>query len=87
MTRADTAVPARLSGLQVGLVEDSWPLAFGERDLDANNILSRKTRWRLRREGKFPLPRSVGGRQIYVAAEIREWLNDPAAWAAEHGAA
>ena len=57
------------------------PLAYGERDLDANNILSRKTRYRLRRLGKFPEPRQVGGRKLYVGEEIRTWLNDPEGWA------
>ena len=57
------------------------PLAYGERDLDANNILSRKTRWRLRREGRFPEPREIGGRKLYVGDEIRAWLNDPKGWA------
>ena len=58
------------------------PLAYGERDLDAHNILSRKTRWRLRKEGRFPEPRQVGARKLYVGEEIRDWLNDPEGWAA-----
>jgi hypothetical protein len=57
------------------------PLAYSERDLDSNNILSRKTRWRLRREGAFPEPREIGGRKLYVGAEIRAWLEDPEGWA------
>lgn len=56
------------------------PLAYSERDLDSNNILSRKTRWRLRREGAFPEPREIGGRKLYVGAEIRAWLEDPKGW-------
>ena len=60
------------------------PLAYAERDLDRHNILSRKTRWRLRREGKFPEPREVGGRKLYVGEEIRAWLDDPERWFSEH---
>ena len=56
-------------------------LVFSERDLDAHGVLSRKTRWRLRREGRFPEPRVIGGRKPYVGAEIRAWLEDPEAWA------
>lgn len=57
------------------------PLAYSERDLDANGILCRKTRWRLRREGKFPEPREIGSRKLYVGAEIRAWIEDPEGWA------
>ncbi len=57
-------------------------LAYSERDLDANGILSRKTRWRLRREGRFPEPREIGGRKLYVGEEVRRWLRDPRGWAA-----
>jgi hypothetical protein len=56
-------------------------LAYSDRDLDALGVLSRKTRWRLRRMGKFPQPREVGGRRLYVGAEIRAWLDDPEGWA------
>lgn len=61
-------------------------LAFSERDLDAQGILSRKTRWRLRRECKFPLPRTIGSRILYDAAEVRSWLTNPAAWAEQQHA-
>lgn len=61
-------------------------LVFSERDLDAHGVLSRKTRWRLRREGKFPEPREIGGRKLYVGAEIRAWLEDPEAWASTQSA-
>ena len=57
-------------------------LAFSERDLDQNGILSRTTRWRLRRQGRFPEPRSIGGRRLYLGAEIRRLLVDPEAWRA-----
>ncbi len=60
--------------------ETAQPLAYSERDLDAHNILSRKTRWRLRREGRFPRPREIGGRRLYLGAEIRAWLRDPEGW-------
>jgi predicted DNA-binding transcriptional regulator AlpA len=59
-------------------------LVFSDRDLDAHGVLSRKTRWRLRREGRFPLPREIGGRKLYVGAEIRAWLEDPEGWASRH---
>ncbi len=58
------------------------PLAYSERDLDRNGILSRKTRYVLRRAGKFPQPRQIGSRNLYVGDEIRAWLADPAAWEA-----
>lgn len=57
------------------------PLVYSERDLDTHGVLSRKTRWRLRREGRFPEPREIGGRKLYVGAEIRAWIEDPEGWA------
>lgn len=67
MLRLKTASPERL--------------AYSDRDLDAAGILSRKTRWRMRRDGLFPEPVSAGGRKLYKAAEIHNWLEDPEAWA------
>lgn len=52
-------------------------LAYSDRDLDAAGLLSRKTRYRLRRAGRFPEPVTVGGRKLYSAAAIRQWLADP----------
>ena len=49
------------------------PLVYTERQLDELGILSRMTRWRLRREGKFPQTRAVGGRRLYDAQEIHDW--------------
>lgn len=60
---------------------ESRPLAYSDRDLDALGIASRKTRWRLRRAGKFPEPVEAGGRKLYRAADVHEWLRDPKAWA------
>lgn len=62
-------------------------LAYSDRDLDAAGILSRKTRYNLRKAGKFPQPRQVGARQLYVAEEIRAWLDDPEGWAARRAEA
>jgi predicted DNA-binding transcriptional regulator AlpA len=59
-------------------------LVFSERDLDAHGVLSRKTRWRLRREGRFPEPRDIGGRKLYIGAEIRAWLEDPERWTSDN---
>ena len=59
-------------------------LAYSERDLDAGGVLSRKTRYRMRRAGKFPEPVCAGGRKLYRAEDIREWLDDPAGWAERH---
>ncbi len=56
-------------------------LAYSERDLDRLGVLSRKTRWRMRRAGTFPQPRAAGGRTLYVPREIHEWLDDPEGWA------
>lgn len=65
-------------------LDTAQPLAYSERDLDAHGVLSRKTRWRLRREGTFPQPREIGGRKLYVGSEIRAWLEDPEGWASRH---
>ena len=56
-------------------------LAYSERDLDAEGILSRKSRWRMRRAGTFPEPVVAGGRKLYRGVDIVEWLKDPGAWA------
>ena len=66
--------------------QDTPRLAYSERDLDAAGILTRKTRWRMRRAGKFPEPVSAGSRKLYRSADIRAWLEDPETWAAEHRA-
>lgn len=57
-------------------------LAYSEADLDRAGILSRKTRWRMRREGTFPEPVRAGRRRLYRAPDIHAWLRDPEAWAA-----
>jgi predicted DNA-binding transcriptional regulator AlpA len=56
-------------------------LAYSERDLDALGILSRKTRWRMRRAGTFPQPAVAGGRKLYRATDILQWLDNPGLWA------
>lgn len=58
-------------------------LAFSDRDLDAAGILSRKTRYNLRKKGRFPRPRQVGSRKLYLATEIQDWLQDPEGWSAQ----
>ena len=59
----------------------SGRLAFSERDLDELGILSRPTRWRMRRDRAFPEPVTAGGRKLYRAQDIHTWLDDPTAWA------
>ena len=61
--------------------EQAGRLAYSERDLDALGILSRKTRYRMRRAGKFPQPVEAGSRKLYRARDVLEWFNDPVAWA------
>lgn len=61
-------------------------LAYSERDLDALGVLSRKTRWRMRRDQTFPEPVVAGGRKLYKATDILAWLDDPVAWAEAHQA-
>ena len=61
-------------------------LAYSERDLDALGVLSRKTRWRMRREGTFPEPVVAGGRRLYLVSDIHSWLQDPGAWAESQSA-
>ncbi len=60
------------------------PWATSERGLDANGILSRKTRYRMRRAGTFPEPVVAGGRNLYRTRDILDWLDDPVAWAEAH---
>ena len=61
--------------------EQAGRLAYSERDLDAIGILSRKTRYRMRRAGTFPQPVEVGSRKLYRARDVLEWFDDPVAWA------
>lgn len=60
-------------------------LAYSERNLDDAGLLSRKTRWRLRRAGRFPEPLTIGGRKLYRAADIHRWLADPEGWSPPPG--
>lgn len=49
---------------------------YSENDLDRMGILSRPTRWRLRRENKFPASVSLSpGRVAYRAEDIIDWVN------------
>lgn len=54
----------------------SGPLVYSERDLDKAGVLSRKTRYLLRKRGEFPQPRKVGNRSLYDGTEIRAWLKN-----------
>ena len=70
--------------MQRQVIDRPQQLAYSERDLTANGILSRKTRWRMRRAGTFPQPVTAGGRKLYRAVDIIEWLENPQAWADAH---
>ena len=70
-----------IDGIIERLAQHAAKLAYSERDLDALGLLSRKSRWRLRRENRFPEPVAAGGRKLYKATEILAWLDDPKAWA------
>ena len=59
-------------------------LAFSDKDLDAAGLMSRQTRWRMRQQGRFPEPVTAGGRKLYKATDVYEWLEDPEAWAEAH---
>ena len=59
-------------------------LAYYERDLTALGLLSRKTRYLMRRKRTFPEPVRVGSRILYRAADVHAWLEDPEAWAEAH---
>ena len=62
-------------------------LCYSEKDLDRLGVLSRKTRYRLRREGRFPEPvQAAPGRKLYRAVDIHAWLRDPESWAEEREA-
>jgi predicted DNA-binding transcriptional regulator AlpA len=56
-------------------------LLYSDHDLDRAGLLSRKSRWRLRREGRFPEPVKVGSRRLYRAEDIHRWCEDPESWA------
>ena len=59
-------------------------LLFSESDLDALGVLSRKTRWRLRREERFPEPISASpGRKLYRRRDVERWLANPEGWGRE----
>ena len=61
---------------------ESRPLAYSDNDLDRLGILSRKTRWRRRRNGTFPKPIECGGRILYRAEDVHLWLElGPEQWA------
>ena len=76
------AIERRLGPTDVG----AGPrLAYSEADLDRLGVLSRKTRWRRRRDGLFPEPVVSGARKLYRASDIHSWLADPEGWASEHG--
>ena len=50
---------------------------YSERDLDAKGILTRVTRWRLRKRGLFPEPINLSeGRKAYPAEAIEKWVAD-----------
>ncbi len=50
---------------------------YSEKDLDHITTLSRVTRWRLRRAGKFPKPIHISnGRIGYVAEDIDHWISE-----------
>jgi len=47
-----------------------------EDEVEAKTGLSRTTRWRLAKAGKFPRPVKLGERGLngYLAAEVDEWI-------------
>ena len=48
-------------------------------------ILSRPTRWHLRRVGKFPEPiKATAERSLHWATDINAWMDDPREWGAEN---
>lgn len=50
---------------------------YSERDLDALGLPCRTTRWRMRREGKFPEPIQISqGRKAYPAKAIADWIEE-----------
>ena len=71
--------------MEMTTAEPADRLAYSENDLDQRGVLSRKTRWRLRRIGAFPEPVRAGGRTLYRATDVHEWLADPEGWAERHG--
>lgn len=54
----------------------SGALALSYRDVTREIGLCRRTIEKLIGAGEFPAPRRVGARLIFVAAEVRDWLND-----------
>jgi prophage regulatory protein len=49
--------------------------------------LSRSTRWRQEKVGRFPRRFQISARKIgYHRAEVENWLRDPKAWRDQHAA-
>lgn len=65
---------------QIGVSSSNCRLAYSDTDLDELGVLSRSSRYRLRRQGKFPEPVTAGGRNLYRATDIHAWLEDPDSW-------
>ena len=66
---------------QIGVNSSNCRLAYSDTDLDELGVLSRSSRYRLRRQEKFPKPIAAGGRNLYRATDIHAWLKDPVVWA------
>ena len=46
-----------------------------EKQLDAITGMSRTTRWRLRKDGRFPRPYSISKNRIaYLKSDIQRWI-------------
>jgi prophage regulatory protein len=47
--------------------------------------LSRSTRWRQEKVGRFPRRFQISARKVgYHRTEVEDWLRDPAAWRHRH---
>ncbi len=52
-------------------------ILVSETDLDKLGIMSRKTRYRLRRRGEFPAPLRVSPRRLlYKWVEVERWIKN-----------
>lgn len=53
----------------------SVDLLLSDSEVGQITTLSRTTRWRMKREGKFPSPIKIGSRRsAYRASDIASWL-------------
>ena len=65
--------------MEVNDTESGLDRFIGEPEIKKITSLSRSTRWRLEREGKFPKKHHLSANRIgYLQSDIKEWLESRA---------